>query len=138
MSLAYRIKLEADHNKTLLVTCSAFPEVTTVGADEAEATKHARDAIEEAIAARIANGRTIPEAKGTRGILVTLPMQTSLKVELYRLLQRENITRAELMRRLNWKRESVDRLFRLDHATRLEQFDAAFRALGHQIEISVY
>jgi addiction module HigA family antidote len=32
------------------------------------------------------------------------------------------------MRRLNWKRESVDRLFRLNHATRLEQFDAAFRA----------
>ena len=96
MSLAYRIKLEADDNKTLLVTCPAFPEVTTFGADQAEAIKHARDAIEEAIAARIANGRAIPEPKGTRGILVTLPMQTSLKVELYRLLQRENITRAEL------------------------------------------
>jgi len=32
------------------------------------------------------------------------------------------ITRpAELSRRLGWKRESVDRLFRLDHASRLEQ-----------------
>jgi len=55
-----------------------------------------------------------------------------------RLLMRENVTRAELMRRLNWKRESVDRLFRLNHATRLEQFDAAFRALGHRVEISVH
>ena len=53
------------------------------------------------------------------GFCVILPMQTSLKVELYRLLTRENVTRAELMRRLNWKRESVDRLFRLNHATRL-------------------
>ena len=137
MSLAYHIKLEADDNKSLLVTCPAFPEVTIFGADEAEANKHARDAIEEAIAARIANGRVIPEPKGRRGLSVILPMQTSLKVELYRLLQRKNISRAELMRRLNWKRESVDRLFRLDHATRLQQFDAAFRALGHQVEISV-
>jgi antitoxin HicB len=49
-----------------------------------------------------------------------------------------NITRAELARRLNWKRESVDRLFRLNHVTRLEQFVAAFRALGHRVEISVH
>lgn len=137
MSLTYPIKLESDDNGTLLVTCPALPEVTTFGKDEAEASKHARDAIEEAIAARMADGREVPEQKGKRGVLVTLPMQTSLKVELYRLLRRDNITRAELMRRLNWKRESVDRLFRLDHATRIEQFDAAFRALGRQVEISV-
>jgi antitoxin HicB len=137
MTLSYPIKLEADDNETLLVTCPALPEVTTFGEDEAKAINHARDAIEEAIAARMAHGREVPEPKGKRGVLVALPMQTSLKVELYRLLKRENITRAELMRRLNWKRESVDRLFRLDHATRLEQFDAAFRALGRQVEISI-
>ena len=127
MSLPYPITLEPDDNGTLLVTCPALPEVTTFGKEEAEAIKHARDAIEEAIAARMA-----------AVVLVILPMQTSLKVELYRLLTRENVTRAELMRRLNWKRESVDRLFRLNHATRLEQFDAAFRALGRRVEISVH
>jgi hypothetical protein len=62
------------------------------------------------------DGREVPEPKGKRRILITLPTQTSLKVELYRILKRENITRAELMRRLNWKRESVDRLLRLNHA----------------------
>ena len=119
------------------MTCPALPEVTTFGEDEADAIEHARDAIEEAIAARMADGREVPEPKGKSRVLVALPMQTSLKVELYRLLTLENVTRAELMRRLNWKRESVDRLFRLNHATRLEQFDAAFRALGHRVEISV-
>ena len=112
MSLAYPIKLEPDDNGTLLVTCPALPEVTTFGEDEADAIEHARDAIEEAIAARMADGREVPEPKGKSRVLVILPMQTSLKVELYRLLTRENVTRAELMRRLNWKRESVDRLFR--------------------------
>ena len=91
----------------------------TFGEGKADAIKHARDAIEEAIAARMADGREVPEPRGKNRVLVILPMQTSLKVELYRLLTRENVTRAELMRRLNWKRESVDRLFRLNHATRL-------------------
>jgi hypothetical protein len=34
-------------------------------------------------------------------------VETSLKVELYRILKRENITGAELMRRLNWKRDQL-------------------------------
>jgi hypothetical protein len=43
----------------------------------------------------------------------------SLKASLYRALRESGITRAELMRRLGWNRESVDRLFRLDHARAL-------------------
>jgi antitoxin HicB len=135
MSLTYPIKLEADDNGTLLVTCPALPEVTTFGEDEADAIEHARDAIEEAIAARMADGREVPEPKGKRGVLVIFANANIVKG---RALPRENITRAELTRRLNWKRESVDRLFRLNHATRLDQFDAAFRALGRQVEISVH
>jgi hypothetical protein len=45
---------------------------------------------------------------------------TALKVSLYRSLREAGLTRAELMRRLGWNRESVDRLFRLDHASRLD------------------
>ena len=82
MSLTYPIKLEADDNGTRLVTCPALPEVTTFGEDEADAIEHARDAIEEAIAARMADGREVPEPKGKRGVLVVLPMQTSLKAAL--------------------------------------------------------
>jgi antitoxin HicB len=141
MSLTYRIKLKPDDNGMLLVTCPAFSELTTFGEDEADALAHARDALEEAIAARIAHGDDLPapdEVRPRRGrLFVTAPMQTALKAELYRALREEGITRAELVRRLAWKRESVDRLFRLGHATRLDQFDAAFRALGRQVEISV-
>ena len=87
MSLTYPIKLEPDDNDTLLVTCPALPEVTSFGEDEADAIEHARDAIEEAIAARMADGREVPGPKGKSRVLVALPMQTSLKVELYRLLK---------------------------------------------------
>ena len=49
-----------------------------------------------------------------------LPLLTTLKVGLY-ALPRRGIRRAELARRLGWHREQVDRLFRLDHKSRLSR-----------------
>jgi antitoxin HicB len=136
--LGYRIKLQADDNGTLLVTCPALPEVTTFGEGEADAIQHAVGAIEEAIAARMADGEDVPEGNRRGPHLVRLPALTVLKVELYRQLREAGITRAELARRLGWKRESVDRLFRLEHASRLEQLEAAFAALGQAVSVSVH
>jgi antitoxin HicB len=138
MTLRYPIKITPDDNDTMLVTCPALPEVTTFGEDFADAERNAVDAIEEAIASRIADGRDVPPPRGPKANVVTIPTQTAIKVMLYRALEDEKITRAELQRRLSWKsRESVDRLFRIGHATRLEQFDAAFAALGRKVSISV-
>ena len=138
MMLGYRIKIEPDDNGTLLVTCPALPEVTTFGDGAADATRRAVGAIEEAIAARMADGEDVPEGHQRGPRLVRLPALTVLKVELYRQLREAGITRAELARRLEWKRESVDRLFRLDHASRLEQLEAAFAALGQAVSVSVH
>jgi antitoxin HicB len=99
--LRYLIKLEPDDKDTLLVTCPALPEVTTFGDDEADALRHARNAIEAALAARIADGLDIPApATRRRGRAVALPLMTALKVPLYRSLREAGLTRAELMRRL--------------------------------------
>ena len=138
MMLGYRIKIEPDDNGTLLVACPALPEVTTFGDDEADAMRRAVGAIEEAIAARMADGEDVPEGHQRGPRLVRLPALTVLKVELYRQLRAAGMTRAELARRLGWKRESVDRLFRLDHASRLQQLEAAFAALGQAVSVSVH
>lgn len=137
--LGYRIKLMPDDNGTLLVTCPALPEVTTFGENAEEATRHAVDAIEEALAARIADGRSIPAPTAERrgGVLATLPLLSALKVQLAIALVEAGLTRAELARRLGWHREQVDRLFRLDHASRIDQIERAFRALGRSITITV-
>jgi antitoxin HicB len=134
--MQYRIKLEPDDNGTLLVTCPALAEVTTFGEDRVDAKHHAVQAIQEALAARIAEGADIPPGD-QRGERVSIPTLTALKVELYRELRAAGTTRAELMRRLGWNRESVDRLFRLDHASRLDQLEAAFRAIGKELSVSV-
>ena len=138
MKLAYDVKLEPDDNGTFLVTCPALPEVTTFGETEEEALRHTRGAIAEALAARIAGGRDIPiqrsRGKGLSAQARLSALET-LKVELYLALRREGVSRAELGRRLKWKRESVDRLFRLNHASKLDQIDAAFSAISRRLEI---
>jgi len=137
MTLAYRIETSRDDDGSFLITAPALPEVTSFADDEAGIPVHASDAIEEALAARIAEGADIPAGDATEGDGVAVPLLSELKVELYRVLRGQGVTRAELMRRLRWNRESVDRLFRLDHASRLNQLDEAFRALGHEVRFSL-
>jgi antitoxin HicB len=52
---------------------------------------------------------------------VKLPLLSALKMQLYTAVREAGISRAELARRLGWHREQVDRLFRLDHASRVDQ-----------------
>ena len=144
--LTYLVDLTPDENGTLLVTCPAFPEVSTFGEDRARARLNAIKAIEEAIAARISDGDPLPRppteaqmkrhARG-KGIWVKLPLLSSLKAALYQAMLETGITRAELARRLGWHREQVDRLFRLDHASRVDQIEAAFKKLSRQVDIDV-
>jgi antitoxin HicB len=139
--MAYLIQMTPDDNGTLLVTCPAFPEVTTFVPKGGGA--HALAAIEEAIAARIADGDPIPrpatdaERKRHKGMSVALPLLTSLKAQLYMAMREAGVTRAELARRLGWHREQVDRLFRLDHASRVDQIEAAFAKLGRNVDVRV-
>ena len=142
--LAYTIKIVPDDNGTLLVTCPAFPEVTTFGENRTEAQHAALNAIEEAIAARISYGEPlpppVPAAENTsrrNRVFVRLPVMTSLKAQLYILLRESGMTRAQLSRQLGWHREAVDRLFRLDHASRLDRMEAAFKALHREVDVEI-
>jgi antitoxin HicB len=138
--LTYPITFTSDANGTLLVTCPVLPELTTFGEDQAEARLRAIEAIQEALAARLADGRDLPlptEARqGARRI--GLPTLLALKVLLWHALKRDGMSRAELARRLGWHREQVDRLFRLDHASRLDMIDDAFEALGTDVTVGAH
>lgn len=138
MMLEYRIELTPDDNGAFLVTCPQLPIVATFGENEVSARHHAVDAIETALASMIEDGEEIPHPDGGAGIRVGLPLLTTFKVHLYWALRETGITRAELARRLRWNRESVDRLFRLDHRSRLEQLEAAFVVLGRSVDIEVH
>jgi antitoxin HicB len=52
-------------------------------------------------------------------------------------MRRSRVGKAELARRLNCHLPQVDRLLDLTHASRLDQLEAAFRALGHVLSIQI-
>ena len=134
----YPVALEPDENGTLLVTCPDLPELTTWGEDEGDSLRRASDAIEEALAARIAHRDDIPEPSLARGRPVpSLPPLTVAKVALYRAALTSGVTKAELGRRLGWHAPQIDRLFDLRHRSKLEQIDQALRILGKQLVVSV-
>ncbi|MBI3274436.1 MAG: type II toxin-antitoxin system HicB family antitoxin, partial [Methylocystis sp.] len=144
--LCYPIDLTPDETdsgeQSFLVTCPSLPEVATFGDARGIAALRAIGAIEEAIAARISEGSDIPgpidsAAVAPEMLVAPIPLLTALKIVLYREARARNVTRAELCRRLGWKREQVERLFRIDHASRLDQLEAAFRALGARISITL-
>ncbi len=138
MSDRYELDLTPDDNGTLLVTCPALPEVASFGDNRNDAMAHGGLAVEEAIAARMASWQDVPLGDAPAGPdAVELPLLASVKLLLYRQCRASGITRAELARRLGWHREQVDRLFRLEHASRLDQIEAAFRALGRSVEVTI-
>ena len=79
--LAYPIILENDDD-ALLATSQDFPELTTFGTDREDTLARAVDALEEAIAARIHEGREIPQPSRGREVAV-LPAVTAKRVMLY-------------------------------------------------------
>ena len=132
--LAYPIQLE-DDDDTVMATSPDFPELTTFGADRDEAVARAADALEEAIAARIHDGKGVPmPSQGP--VRSTLPTLTAIKVMLYQGMRDQDIGKAELARRLGWHLPQVDRVLNVQHRSRLDHMDAALRAIGRQLHVS--
>jgi len=139
MTLCYRLKLEPDDNDTILVTSPDLP-IVTYGDTEASALSQACEAAETILSSLIDAKEDIPIVTippGDRSHVLRLTLQTTLKIELYLALRATGLTRADLQRRLGWQRESVDRLFRLGHNSKIEQIDEAFRAIGREIDIHI-
>ena len=131
--LVYPVLLE-DDDGTVLVTSVDFPELTTFGDDPDEALSRAADALEEAIAARIATKQDIPEPS-TGDVSVAVPTLTAIKALLYQGMREQGIGKAELARRLGWHLPQVDRVLDVHHSSRLDRMDAALNAIGRQLEV---
>ena len=135
--LRYRVKLVNDTNDTILVDFPDVPEAHTMGEDRDDALARAPDALETAFLGYMEDRRPIPRPSTGRGPFVIVPALTEAKLELYETMRAAKITKAELARRLNCHMPQIDRLLQLRHASRLDQLEAAFRALGKQLTVAV-
>ena len=79
----------------------------------------------------------IPVPTVKRGRFITLPVLTETKISLYRQMRSAGVGKAELARRLDCHLPQIDRLLELGHASRLEQIEQAFLALGKLLTFSL-
>lgn len=137
MEYAVQIVREID---AFVVACRDLPELNSVGYSFEEALSEALDGIETALMIYYMDGKkAIPlPSKALDGeYKIRLPAQVAVKVALYNEMIKQKITRAELGRRLDWKQAQVNRLWSLDHSTKLESIELAFNAIGREIELVV-
>ena len=124
---------------TMLVTFPDVPEAITFGTDTDEALMYAVDALESALSFYVDDRKPLPvPSKPKRGQKTVRPSALECaKLGVYQAMMEQGIRKSELARRLGWHMPQVDRLFDLKHASRLDQIEAAARALGRHIEVSV-
>jgi antitoxin HicB len=112
----------------------------TQGDNEEEALDMAADALALVIESYIEQGKRLPDPvlrRGRKYRSIRLPAMQAAKVELYRLFLGSGLRKVDLARRLSIPKTVIDRLFDLNHHSRLDQIEAAFRALGKEIAIQV-
>lgn len=134
----YAVVLTPDDG-AVLVTFPDVPEAITQGSDSEEALLYAIDALESALSFYVDARKPLPvPTKTKRGQRTVRPSALECaKLGVYQAMIEQGVKKAELARRLGWNMPQVDRLFDLKHASRFDQIEAAARALGRHIEISV-
>ena len=137
--LDYPVILEAQPEGGFVVTFPDVPEAITQGEDVDEALMYAIDALESALSFYVDDRKPLPKpSKPKRGQRTVRPTALECaKLGVYQAMMEQGIRKSELARRLGWHMPQVDRLFDLRHASRLDQIEAAARALGRHIEVSV-
>ena len=137
--LDYPVILEAQPEGGFVVTFPDVHEAITQGEDEDEALMYAVDALESALSFYIDDRKPLPvPGKPKRGQKTVRPSALECaKLGVYQAMMEQGIRKSELARRLGWHMPQVDRLFDLKHASKLDQIEAAARALGRHIEVSV-
>jgi antitoxin HicB len=137
-ALAYPVKLDPAEEGGFIVNFPDFPEGWSQGDDREEALAQAADLLETMVANYMAEGWDLPEPSPARGRpLVRLAPLVVAKAEVFRAMRQADIDKGELAQRLGIVPEAVDQLFSIHHETGLDQIEAALRALGRRLVVSV-
>jgi antitoxin HicB len=123
-----------------VVTFPDFGYGVTQGETSEEATAMATDLLSCLISDLIEDNKDLPRPRKRRGRQyrpIALPALQSAKAELYSAFRASGLRKSELSRRLGIPKTNVDRLFDLNHHSRLDQIEAAFNALGKALQIEV-
>jgi len=139
--ITYSAKFEPDRGRGgFVVTFPDFGYGVTQAESEDEAVELAEDLLRNLVQESICGSEPLPTpAKhgGRRFRQVSLSALESAKAELYSAFLSSGLRKAEFARRIGIAKTNLDRLFDLDHSSRLDQIEVAFRALGKRLNVVV-
>lgn len=136
--LIFPVVLKRD-GSGFVVSFPDVPEALSAGRTKAEALEMAQDALETAMEFYFEDNRPVPmPSKAKTGQqVIELPASLSAKVLLLNEMLRQGVTAAELARRLDTSPQSVQRIIRLGHTTKIDTLAQAFRALGWRLDLTI-
>ena len=104
----------------------------------ADALEQAFDALVTALSFYTDDGRKLPAPSPSRGRpIVAVPALIAAKLALHEAMLSGGVSNVELARRLGTDEKAVRRLRDPLHGSRIEAVEAALRALGKRLEVSV-
>ena len=121
------------------VTFRDIPEAITQGDDLEEAKAMAVDALVTAMDFYLEDGRAVPGASQAQAgeIIVELPPSIAAKVALVNLIIQKRQRPVDLAKSMGIKPQEVTRILDLHHATKIDTLADAFKALGHDLEVTI-
>lgn len=137
--MEYAAHFEPAAEGGFVVTFRDIPEAITQGDTEVEALEMAADVLVSAMEFYFDDKRSVPlPSRARRGErLIDLPASVAAKVLLLNEMLAQQVTPAELARRLHTRPQDVNRIVTLAHATKIDTIAAAFRALGKRLDLQV-
>lgn len=140
MQFVYPVALTPDTaDGGFVVTFRDWPEAITQGDTREAALSEAADCLEEAVAARIADGREIPLPSSTLAgeYGVSVPIQMALKAALYLAMREAAVDKSELARRLGVHEKEAQRLLDPRHTSKAEALERALFAVGRRLAVEL-
>ncbi|WP_115159126.1 type II toxin-antitoxin system HicB family antitoxin [Serratia fonticola] len=134
--MRYPVKFEHDETGWC-VSFPDIPEALTGGDTRDEALEMAQDALVTAFDFYFEDRRPVPMPSAEGEEFIDVPASVAAKVLLLNAMIATGTTPAELARRLGTRPQEVNRIVTLNHATKIDTIEAALKALGKRLEITV-
>lgn len=122
-----------------VVTFRDIPEAITQGDTYEEAVEMAEDALLTAMDFYFEDNRQVPLPSKPKKdeVTINLPASAATKVMLLNALLESHVSQAELAKLMGIKPQQVTRIVNLEHTTKIDTVEKAFRALGKELNFAV-
>jgi antitoxin HicB len=135
--MAWPVDLIPAEEGGFIVNFPDLPNGWSQGETAGDALAQAADLLEEMILGRMAHDEDVPRPSPPKDRpVITLPAATAAMLEAYRAMRAAGLDKHQLAERLGWQPAQVMRLFDGRHASRLDQIEAALRALGRRLVVT--